>query len=336
MSSPIPRATVVGDGAMGTLCALLLAQHGTEVTLWGRSADHVAELNRDRENKRYLPGHRFPDSLRLSSDDASAFDGATLIVSAVPCQFTRSIWQRLADHVPSAVPIVSVAKGIEVDTLLRPTDIIRECTGAKSVACLSGPSIAPEIADGKPASVVVAATDPDVARRIQLGFSTSFFRVYTSDDLIGIELAGAVKNVVAIAAGICDGIRAGDNAKASLVTRGLVEITRLGTAMGASPDTFRGLAGIGDLITTCISGIGRNRSAGEQIGQGMTADEVIAATPSVIEGIPTTRSVLELAARHGVEMPIVSGVASVLFEGRSPSEAIEALMTRPLRGEVPW
>lgn len=336
MSLHIPRATVVGDGAMGTLCAMLLAEHGTQVTLWGRSSDHVAELQQTRENKRYLPGHRFPEGIRVCGDAKSAFDGATVIVSAVPCQYLRSIWNGLANHVPQDVPIVSVAKGIEVGTLLRPTDIIRECIGGGSLACLSGPSIAPEIADRKPASVVVAADDAGFAELIQVGFSTKVFRVYTSDDLLGVELAGAVKNVVAIAAGICDGIDGGDNGKAALVTRGLVEITRLGTAMGASPDTFRGLAGVGDLITTCVSKIGRNRSAGECIGKGMTADEVIASTPSVIEGIPTTRSVLELAAKHNVEMPIVTGVASVLFEGRSPTEAIEALMTRPLRGEVPW
>ena len=336
MSPHIPRATVIGDGAMGTLCALLLARNGTDVALWGRSDEHVAELDRARENKRYLPGHRFPDNVRPGSDAAAAFDGAAAIVSAVPCQYMRGIWKCLSDCVPHNVPIVSVAKGIEVGTLQRPTDIIRDCIGGGSLACLSGPSIAPEIADQKPASVVVAADDPDFAELIQVGFSTNYFRVYTSDDLLGVELAGAVKNVVAIAAGICDGIDGGDNGKAALVTRGLVEITRLGTAMGALPDTFRGLAGVGDLITTCVSKIGRNRSAGECIGKGMTADEVIASTPSVIEGIPTTRSVLELAAKHNVEMPIVSGVASVLFEGRSPAEAIEALMTRPLRGEVPW
>ena len=336
MPIPIPHATVVGDGAMGTLCAMLLARNGTEVVLWGRSADHVAEIDRARENKRYLPGHRLPDSIRPVADAASAFESPTVIVSAVPCQFIRSIWKRLAEHVPKDVPIVCVAKGIEVGTLLRPTDIIRDCTHVGSVACLSGPSIAPEIAGGKPASVVVAASDPNVTRLVQIGLSTSLFRVYTSDDLTGVEIAGAVKNVVAIAAGISDGIQAGDNAKAALVTRGLVEITRLGTAMGASPHTFRGLAGIGDLMTTCISKIGRNRSAGERIGQGMTTDEAVAATSSVIEGIPTTRSVLELAARHDVEMPIVSAVASVLFDGMSPAEAIEALMTRPLHGEAPW
>jgi len=217
--------------------------------------------------------------------------------------------------------------------LLRPTAIIGDCLGDVSLACLSGPSIAPEIADRKPAGVVVAADQEEFALLVQRRFSTDFFRIYTSRDLLGVELAGAVKNVIAIAAGICDGIDGGDNAKAALVTRGLVEITRLGAALGASGDTFRGLAGVGDLITTCISKIGRNRSAGERIGLGESADQVIASTKSVIEGIPTTRSVLQLADRTGVEMPIVAGVASVLFEGKRPVEAIKALMTRPLRAE---
>jgi len=333
MSPPIPCVTIIGDGAMGTLCALMLARRGSNVTLWGRSPEHVARIDRERENQRYLPGHRLPDSIRVVVDPATAFPSPDLVVSAVPCQFMRAVWERLAPHFPPGTPIVSVAKGIEVGTLMRPTDVLRDCAGDGPLACLSGPSIAPEIAREKPASVVVAATEPSLAAMVQQGMSTGYFRIYTSPDLLGVELAGAVKNVIAIAAGICDGLDAGDNAKASLVTRGLVEITRLGAAMGASPDTFRGLAGVGDLITTCVSKIGRNRSAGEWIGRGATADEVIAASPSVVEGIPTTRSVLELAQRHHVDMPIVAAVGSVLFERRRPVDAVEELMTRPLREE---
>ncbi len=321
---------------MGTVCALLLTSRGSRVTLWGSSTEHVATLERERENRRYLPGYAFPESLTVIADPARAFDDATLIVSAVPCQYMRPVWQRLASYVRRDVPVVSVAKGIEVGTLLRPTAIIQDCVGEVPLGCLSGPTIGPEVAARKPASVVVASQDASVAKLVQTSFSTNHFRVYTSGDLIGVELAGAVKNVIALAAGISDGIEAGDNAKAALVTRGLVEITRLGVAVGASADTFRGLAGMGDLFTTCVSKIGRNRSAGERIGRGATAEEVIASTPSVIEGIPTTRSVLELAARHDVEMPIVSAVASVLFEGRRPADAIEALMTRPLRDEASW
>jgi len=333
MPTSLARVTVIGDGAMGTTCALLLAGRGSRVTLWSAFPEHITVLEKDRENRHFLPGHPFPESLKLVSDPSEAFDDPTLIVSAVPCQYMRSVWERLAECTPRDVPIVSVAKGIEIGTLLCPTAIIRDCLGSVPLACLSGPSIAPEVAAKKPASIVAASEDAGVTELVQTGFSTSYFRVYTSCDLIGVELAGAVKNVIALAAGIGDGIEVGDNAKAALVTRGLVEITRLGVALGASADTFRGLAGVGDLITTCISKVSRNRSAGERIGRGATTEEVIAGTSSVIEGIPTTRSVLQLAARHDVEMPIVSGMASVLFEGRRPADAIEELMTRPLHGE---
>ena len=317
---------------MGTLSAILLAEKDIEVVLWGRSDERIETLARDRENKRYLPGHPLPDSLRFTSDP-QALNDPQLIVSAVPCQHMRSVWTRFKGHIPAGAAVVSVAKGIEVNTLLSPTNIIVDCLGPVPVACLSGPSIAPEVAAHKPATVVVASKDASVAGMIQACFATKYFRVYSSEDLVGVELAGAVKNVIAIAAGIADGIEAGDNAKASLVTRGLVEITRLGVALGALAHTFRGLAGVGDLVTTAISKISRNRSAGERIGRGVPVDEVLASTPAVIEGVPTTRSVLELAARHDVEMPIVSGVASVLFDGVSPSDAIDALMMRPLHGE---
>lgn len=333
MPPSIARVTIIGAGAMGTMCALLLARRGTHVTLWGVSPEHIATLRREGQNNRYLPGHLFPESLKLVSDPSGAFDDPALIVSAVPCQYMRSVWRSFAEHVPRDVPVLSVAKGIEIGTLLRPTAIIEDCVGEVSVGCLSGPCLAPEVAAEKPASVVVAFEDPASATLVQAGFSTDFLRVYTSNDLIGVELAGALKNVIALAAGISDGIDAGDNAKAALVTRGLVEITRLGVALGASRDTFRGLAGVGDLFTSCASNIGRNRTAGERIGRGATVDEVLASTPSIIEGIPTTRSVLELAARHNVEMPIVSGVASVLFEGRRPYDCIVELMRRRLRSE---
>ncbi len=356
MSSSVERATVVGDGAMGTLCALMLARRGVEVVLWGRSPEHVETLRRDRQNKRYLAGHPFPDSLSVTSDAQVAFDGAQLVVSAVPCQYLRRVWRgigpiasapRVGRSVASdprvgrpktvvaipAVPIVSVSKGIEVGTLLRPTQIIAEFAPSSPSCCLSGPNIASEIAAAKPAGAVAAADDETIAVIVQQAFSTPEYRVYTNTDLLGVELAGATKNVIAIAAGICDGIEGGCNAKASLVTRGLVEITRLGVALGARAETFQGLAGVGDLITTSISPVGRNRSAGEKIGRGMPAQAVIDSTPSVIEGIPTTRSVLQLAADNEVEMPITQAVGEVLFDGKSPSEAIHQLMTRQLRSE---
>lgn len=333
MNPPIERATVIGDGAMGTLCSLLLAEQGVLVTMWGAFPDHMEILRRERENKRYLPGHPLPESVSLVHAAPAAFDQPDLVVSAVPCQYIRRVWQGLAPHFPEKVPVVSVAKGIEIKTLELPTQIIADCLGEARVGCLSGPSIASEVAARKPATVVAASADLAVADLVQTVMSTPCFRVYTSGDPIGVELAGAVKNVIALAAGICDGIEGGCNAKASLLTRGLVEIIRLGVAMGAWGQTFRGLAGVGDLVTTCISPASRNRTAGEKIGRGTPVDDVIASTPSVIEGIPTTRSVLELARRHDVEMPIVAAVGAVLFEGRSAGEAIHSLMTRPLGPE---
>lgn len=336
--TPLSRVTVIGDGAMGTVCALLLASRGTQVTLWGRSKDHIAQLEADRENKCYLPGFPFPKNLRVVSKAGQAFSGSgpDLIVSAVPCQFMRSVWMGLSEVTPKRLPIVSVSKGIEIDTLLTPTEIISDCLSDVRVACLSGPCIAPEMAARHPTSVVVASAHQQDATLIQEGFSTDYFRVYTNPDLMGVEVAGAVKNVIAIAAGISDGLGLGDNAKAALVTRGLVEITRLGLAMKASPETFAGLAGVGDLVTTCISKIGRNRSAGQRIGQGESAQTVIETTKSVIEGIPTTKAVLELAQKHHVELPIVAGMATVLFENVAPSDALRKLMTRPLRKEQSW
>jgi glycerol-3-phosphate dehydrogenase (NAD(P)+) len=244
------------------------------------------------------------------------------------------VWQRLQADVDVNVPICSVTKGIENETLLRPSQIIQDVLGDVPVAALSGPSIATEVAKRLPATVVAASERMALAEDIQSAFSTGWFRVYTNPDLLGVELAGATKNVIALAAGIIDGLGAGDNAKAALLTRGLVEITRLGKAMGAKSDTFAGLAGLGDLVTTCISPVGRNRSAGQLIGQGKSVDEVVASTHSVIEGIATTRSVVQLARKHDVEMPITFAVESVLFERRPPQEAIADLMTRRLKAEV--
>ncbi|NOT00727.1 MAG: NAD(P)-dependent glycerol-3-phosphate dehydrogenase [Phycisphaerales bacterium] len=328
------RAGVIGTGAMGTLCARLLAERGVRTVLYGRSPARVGELNTDRENRRYLPGAAFPDGLTVTSDPGECLRDAELIVSAVPCQYTRSVWRTLMDACPTfAAPVVSVTKGIEVDTLLRPTEILADVTAGATVVALSGPCLAGEVAAGLPAAVVVAGTDADAARLVQEALSTPTLRVYTHHDVIGVELGGAVKNVIAIAAGVCDGMKLGNNAKASLMTRGLAEIAALGQAMGAVPATFRGLAGIGDLITTCSSGLSRNHTAGEKIGRGMPVAEVVATSAGVIEGIETTRSVLQLAERHAVEMPITRAVHAVLFDHVAPRDAITDLMTRRLGAE---
>jgi len=333
------RIAVIGDGAMGTLCALLLTENGHDVRLWSAFGEQAAELARTRHNERFLPDVELPTAVEVTADDAAALAGVDLAVSAVPTQFMRGVWQRLRSGCSAELAICSVAKGIENDTLLRPTQILRDvldgspASSARPVAALSGPSIAPEVARKLPATVTAAAEDPALAECVQVLFARPYFRVYTNTDLLGVELAGATKNVIAIAAGILDGLGFGCNAKAALLTRGLVEITRLGVALGARAGTFAGLAGIGDLVTTCISPVGRNRSFGEAIGRGATVDQALAATHSVVEGVATTASVVALAGRESVEMPITEGVRDVLTQGRDPAETIRALMTRPMKAE---
>lgn len=328
------RISVIGDGAMGSVCATLLCEKGLDVSLWGHDAAQLAQIEAKRENIFFLPGYKLPESLRFEADDSKAAADAELIVSAVPCQFMRTIWQRLKSFVPQPVPIVSVAKGIENKILVRPTEILRDVLGsARGYAVLSGPTIADELARRLPATACVASENEELAKNIQKTFNTQWFRVYTNTDLVGVELSAALKNVIAIAAGIIDGIDIGDNAKAALVTRGLAEIKRFGLVMGAKEDTFAGLSGMGDLITTCISPKGRNRSFGERIGKGQTASEALAATASVVEGVATCESVLALAQKHGVEMPIVQAVGAVIFKSKSVRTAINDLMTRELKAE---
>jgi len=332
------RIAIIGDGAMGTVCAIMLAENGHAVRLWSAFPAAADELAARRENRRYLPGHRLPESVEVTGDDAKALADAEVAVSTVPTQFVRTVWSRLKAHCPTELPICSAAKGIENNTLMRPTQVLLDVLDGgrpgRKLAALSGPSIAPEVARKLPATVAVAANDAEFAARIQTLFTRPYFRVYTNPDLAGIELAGATKNVIAIAAGILDGLAAGVNAKAALLTRGLVEITRLGLALGARGETFAGLTGVGDLVTTCFSPVGRNRSFGEAIGQGKTVAEALAATESVVEGVATTTSVVELADRYGVEMPITEAVHRVLRGEKTPAETIEQLMTRPPRAET--
>ena len=328
------NVTIIGDGAMGCVCAMLLCENGVSVRMWGYDAEQLAEIADKRENVRFFPGYKLPDELIFEARDSQAMAGTDLIVSAVPCQFTRSIWRRLKEHVPPKAVIVSVSKGIETETILRPSEILTDVLGDSiQTAVLSGPTIADELAKHLPATACAASTDANVAMEIQETFTTGWFRVYTNADMLGVELAGAVKNVVAIAAGIIDGIKAGDNAKAALVSRGIAEIKRLGTAMGACEKTFAGLSGIGDLVTTCISPKGRNRSFGERIGKGLSAKEALGATESVVEGVATCKSVLALAKRYNIEMPITEAVYSVIDEGKSVQAAISDLMSRQPKAE---
>ena len=341
------QVTILGDGAMATVCSILLTAGGHGVTMWGAFEESIERLMQDREQRRLLPGVKVPAGVRLTANDADCFAGATMVVSAIPSQYARGVWQRLRPRVPKNVPIISVSKGIENGTLLRPTQVVADVLGGKSaaggadagpqcdwpLAALSGPNIAAELARYLPGTAVTACRDHSVAQRTQSAFSTQWFRVYTNDDVVGVELAGATKNVVAIAAGILDGLAAGNNAKSALVTRGLVEITRLGVAMGAKAETFGGLAGLGDLITTCVSPEGRNRTVGERIGKGQKLSDVLAKMDSVAEGVPTTRSVMELARNYHVEMPITEAVHAVLFEDLDVLRALSRLMTRDPKPE---
>jgi len=364
--------SIIGDGAMGTVLAMLLCEkkltaedaenaeklpprrhkdtkkdvsheeaRKTRVTshkvkMWGYDSEQLKQIEEAGENKKFLPGYKLPDGLVFEADDERIMAGADLIISAVPCQFMRRIWNRLKDYVPRDAAIVSVAKGIENGTLLRPTQILAEILSLGQngkLAALSGPTISDELARKLPATACAASTNENLAKDVQQTFNTSWFRVYTNTDILGVELAGAMKNIIAIAAGIVDGIGAGDNAKAALLSRGLAEITRLGIACGARPQTFAGLTGLGDLVTTCISPKGRNRSFGERIGKGQGTEQACRATESVIEGVDTCKSVVALARRYNVEMPITEAVYQILFEGKPVNRAIADLMERRPKAE---
>jgi len=333
------KVSIIGDGAMATVMAMLLCEKNVKTRMWGYDAEQLAQIRSAGENKQFLPGYKLPRSLLFEPADELITADADLLVSAVPCQFMRAVWNRLSKYVPAGVPVVSVAKGIENQTLLRPTQILADVLEPKTqnsklkTAVLSGPTIADELARKLPAIACVASTDQKLAEDVQHTFSAPWLRIYTNTDVVGVELAAACKNIIAIAAGIIDGIGAGDNAKAALLSRGLVEITRLGTACGARAETFAGLTGLGDLVTTCISPKGRNRSFGERIGKGQTVEQARSATESVVEGITTCESVVALAERANVEMPITQAVYEILFGNKPVREAIADLMKRRLKAE---
>jgi glycerol-3-phosphate dehydrogenase (NAD(P)+) len=330
------RIAVLGAGGMGTALAMLLARSGAEVRIWSRDPDQAHQFDRTRTNERHLPGIRVPESVGITSDGLEAAAGAEFAVAAIPTTYLRGTLERLAEGIPPAIPVLSVVKGIEFGTFARPSQIIQQTLGTRPVAVLSGPSHAEELARGLPASVVVSGAHESLNERIRDLLSHETFRVYTSSDALGVELAGALKNILGIAAGICDGLGFGDNAKAALLTRGLVEIARLGVNLGARLGTFYGLAGVGDVVTTCYSPYGRNRAVGERIGKGETLDQVLRTMVNVAEGVPTTRSVASLARERGVEMPITVELYQVLFEGKSPRAAVVDLMDRVPKVEWEW
>lgn len=329
-----PRKTVavLGTGSWGTALALVLARSGNSVRLWGAHSEKVARIRQKREIK-FLPGVPLPDELLVTDAIDEAIDGADFWINAVPTKYIRDVFGRLKGEIPGAIPVVNSAKGIENETLLRASQVISDVLGRRKMSVLAGPSHAEEVVKRVPTTVVVASGARGVAEMVQGAFQSGDFRVYTHTDVIGVEMGGALKNVIAIAAGICDGLEFGDNAKAALITRGIAEISRLGVALGARKTTFAGLSGIGDLIVTCISRFGRNRAVGEQIGRGKTLDQILDEMEMVAEGVWTTKAAVELAHRHNVEMPITEEVHKVLFDTKRPDLAVRDLMRRQSKPE---
>lgn len=325
------KLAVLGDGGWGTTVAILLAGKGYEVTLWGAFPEHIAFLKKERVNNKFLPGVAIPERVILTSDIADV-SGKDMCVVAVPCKYLRKTMGFFKGGV--ADKLVSLTKGIEEDTLLRPSEILAEVLGKRTIAALSGPSISFEVARNLPTTVAVSSEDAAFAREVQDVFTTPSFRVYTSEDLIGVELGGALKNIIAIAAGISDGLDFGVNTKSALLTRGLAEIIRFGVKMGARKETFFGLSGLGDLATTCMSAHSRNRTLGERIGKGEKLEYILSKTEKIFEGATTTKSVHKLSEKTGVEMPIAGKIYEVLYSGKEPGACVRELMTRSPKAEA--
>ena len=328
------RCAVFGAGAWGTALADLLARNKHEVRLWAYESDVVETVNRSHENVRFLRGHPIAESIQAMGDLNAAASGAELVVFATPSHVLRSIVKGVAAALPGSVPLVVATKGIEKQTLCLMTQIVEQEVSDATVVALSGPSFAAEVVRCQPTAVVVASLQDGAAGVAQRALSSPYFRAYTHTDVVGVELGGALKNVMAVATGIAEGLGLGFNARAALITRGLAEMTRLGVALGAEDTTFAGLAGLGDLVLTCTGSLSRNRAVGVEVGKGRQLEEVLRDKETVAEGVLAAQSARELAAREEVEMPIVDAVNRVLFEGKSARNAIGALMTRELRAEV--
>jgi glycerol-3-phosphate dehydrogenase (NAD(P)+) len=327
------KVAVLGDGAWGTALSMVLVEHGASVIQWAHSEAVAEEMQAHRENRRYLPGFPIPEGVTISANP-EFFSHADLIVSAVPSRYLREVLTSLRGHFTQGRPFVSATKGLEFPSLKRATEIIADVLGPRPMAVLSGPSHAEEVGARMPTAVTAASPDPGLALRVQDLFTTERFRVYTSDDPVGVELGGALKNVLSIAGGMVDGLGFGDNTKAALLTRGLAEMTRLGVTLGGRPETFRGLSGVGDLVVSCVSRHGRNRFVGEHIGRGRPLDEVLPMIPGVPEGVLTCKAVRQLAVEHQLDMPISLQIHAVLYDGKDPLHAVRDLMTRQQKDEV--
>jgi glycerol-3-phosphate dehydrogenase (NAD(P)+) len=329
------RLAVLGNGGFGTAMAIAARRIGHDVTVWGHDPGYTAEIQASRRNPRYLPaGIEVPPGIEFTADPHRALAGAAIVLVAVPTQNLRAAVGGLVVALPAGVPLVSLAKGLEQQSGLRPSQVLQELCPGHPVLALSGPSHAEEVARGLPALVVLAGAGPEERRALQQALSDQHLRVYRNDDLLGVELCGALKNVMAVAAGIAEGLGLGDNAKAAILSRGLVEMMRFGQAEGAKPETVWGLAGVGDLAVTAFSQHGRNRAFGVAIGEGRTLEQVLAATPKVAEGVWTSRVVRRRAEELGIEMPLCEAVCRVLFEGLPPGRAVRELMERDRKREM--
>lgn len=327
------RVCVLGSGSWGTTLAIHLVGLGHDVTLWGNEPAELAEMVAARENRKFLPGIPLPESLKVRPELKEALAGAEFTLFVVPSQVIRSMAKRVREAGGTG-RVVSAAKGLEQETLARMSEVLAAELGDREPIVLTGPSHAEEVSRGVPTSIVAACANEERAREVQQLFSSPVFRVYTNGDVLGCEIGAALKNVIAIAAGVCDGLGYGDNTKGALLTRGLAEIARLGAAMGGKHATFFGLTGMGDLITTAMSRHSRNRHVGERLGRGETLEQVLGAMWMVAEGVHTARAAHDLGRKHGVDMPIAEQVCALLFEGRSPREALGALMSRDLKREA--
>jgi glycerol-3-phosphate dehydrogenase (NAD(P)+) len=329
------KAAVLGAGSWGTTFAQVLTDAGTPVTLWCRRAELARTINTEHESPAYLPGVALPAAIRATVDPAEALSGAEIVVLAVPAQSLRQLLADWHDLLPPGALLVSLIKGIELGSGSRMSEVIAQITGAgpERIAVISGPNLAPEIAARQYCATVAACADEAVAAQLQKACHTAYFRTYTNPDVVGCELGGAVKNVIAIAVGIAVGMGLGDNTRAMLITRGLAEIARLGAALGADQHTFAGLAGMGDLVASCSSPLARNRALGEKLGRGIPLAEVLASTTQTVEGVKSSESVLQLARQHGVEMPITEVIAGVIHHGLEIGEAVLLLASRSAKPE---
>jgi len=327
------RHAVIGAGAWGTALADVLARNGHDVAIWAYETDVSESITREHMNHRFLADHSLATTLRATSDIREALDGADMVTFVAPSHVLRRVAASAADAVAPGVPLVVATKGIEHGSLSIMTDVVAAELPERPVVALSGPSFAAEVAARQPTAIVAASEDSSVANAVQMSYSNETLRIYTHSDVTGVELGGALKNVMAVATGIGEGLGTGFNSRAALITRGLAEMTRLGLALGADPATFAGLAGMGDLVLTCTGALSRNRAVGLELGKGRLLEEILAERETVAEGVTTTGSAYELAEREGVQMPIVTMVHRILFEGHSPRQAITDLMSRDLRSE---